>query len=194
MVPETGAAGVGQLVTVQGFGLALTENPVASFQPALGGATIQCSFNFPGVSTDNELYLRLTASGCTLPVGSYLLSIKTNQGIASPYSFDVKLNPATPIVRFIGNIQGSPITAARTGDTIVVYGYGIDAVNAKVVLGQGANTQTVSAGGIGGPLGMGAKIVIPAGFTPGTLLVQLQAHVGPSGSSPSNALKLTLVP
>ncbi len=195
IVPEKGAAGFGQLVTIQGFGLDLSSNPVLTFLPALGGAAIQCSFNIPSASNTNELYIRLAINGqCSLPVGSYIMNLQTSQGSSNPYAFDVTLNPATPIVKSIFGATGTPITQAKVGDSIVVYGYGIDATSAKVILSQGATTFTVNGAGTIGTNGIGARVNIPAGLSPGTVLVQLGTNVGPLGNSPSNALKLTIVP
>ena len=195
IVPEKGAAGFGQLVTIQGFGLDLADNPVITFQPALGGAAINCSFKIPTASNTNELYIRLAINGqCSLPVGSYIMNIQTNQGFTNPYAFDVTLNPATPIVKSIFGATGAPITQARVGDSITVHGYGIDATNAKVIFSQGAATFTVNAAGVVGSNGVGAKVNVPAGLSPGTVLVQLGTNIGSSGNSPSNALKLTILP
>jgi hypothetical protein len=195
VVPETAAAGSGQLVTVQGFGLQLANNPVAKFQPALGGATITCSFNIPVVSNANELYLRLSVvNNCQLPVGSYIMRVESSQGASPGYAFDVKLNPATPIVRSITNPSLLPITQAKAGDSIIVFGYGIDLTGAKVVFSQGFSSVTVNATGIAAASGVGAKVTVPAGFTNGTVLVQLEARVGPLTNSPSNAQKLQIVP
>jgi len=47
IVPTTGTAGFGQLITIQGFGLNAANNPVVNFQPQAGGATLHCSFNMP---------------------------------------------------------------------------------------------------------------------------------------------------
>ena len=193
--PEKGAAGFGQLVTIQGFGLDLSDNPLITFQPALGGAAIHCSFNIPGASNTNELYIRLTiVNQCSLPVGSYIMNIQTNQGSTNPYAFDVVLNPATPIVKSIFSAAGAPITNAKVGDSITVYGYGIDVINAKVIFSQGTTTFTVNAAGIIGTSGVGAKVNVPAGLSPGAVLVQLGTNIGSSGNSPSNALKLTIIP
>lgn len=196
VIPESAAAGFGQLVTIQGFGLALSGGPVVHFQPVLGGATINCSFNLPFASTDNELYIRLAVNaGCTLPVGTYLMSVQTSQGTSPNFSFTVTVNVASPMARFIQNAAGAQITQAKTGDSIRVFGYGIDSTNAKVVFSQGGNSVAVNAVGNIGLPGVGAVATIPAGFTPGTVLVQLRALIGISNGSPdSNALKLTLVP
>ena len=111
IVPQSAAAGFGQLVTLQGFGLDLINNPVINFQPVLGGATIHCSFNIPVASNTNELYIRRASNSpsCVVPVDNY-------------------------------------------------------------------------------------NVVIPAGFSPGTVLVQLKTSIGVATSRPSNALKLQIVP
>ena len=87
-----------------------------------------------------------------------------------------------------------PLSRKRVGDSITVYVYGIDATNAKVIFSQGAATFTVNAAGIVGNNGVGAKVSVPAGLSPGTVLVQLGTNIGSSGNSPSNALKLTIIP
>jgi IPT/TIG domain len=198
VIPESAAAGLGQLITVQGFGLALALNPVVNFQPTAGGATIHCSFPIPAASNDNELYLRLVVTGtgsCQLPVGSYLMSIQTSQGTSQTHSFAVTVNLASPMERFIQSSAGTQITQAKSGDLIRVFGYGIDLANAKVVFSQGANVVIVNGTGNVGLAGVAAAATIPAGFTPGPILVQLRGVIGTTNGSPdSNALKLTLVP
>src|SRR5262245_41265312 len=44
MIPENGAASFGQMITIQGFGLAPSNRPTVIFTPALEGDDITCNF------------------------------------------------------------------------------------------------------------------------------------------------------
>ncbi len=198
IVPTTGTAGFGQLITIQGFGLKLANNPVVNFQPQAGGATLHCSSNMPVPNNDNELYLRLAAntpSSCVLPTGGYVLTITTSQGTSSPFFYNVTSSVGTPLVTgaFL-SLTAAPITSFRVGDSIIIAGFGIDTVFAKVVFRQGATRIAVNATGVAGFI-LGAKATVPAGLLPGTVLVQLETSVGGvSNLNPSNSLKLTVNP
>ncbi len=198
IVPTTGTAGFGQLITIQGFGLNAANNPVVNFQPQAGGATLHCSFNMPVPNSDNELYFRLAVTGansCVLPAGGYLLTITTNQGTSSPFFYSVTSSVGTPLVTAaFSSLTAAPITSFRVGDSIIITGFGIDTMLAKVVFRQGATRVAVNATGVAG-FAVGARVTVPAGLLPGTVLVQLETTVGGvSNLKPSNSLKLTVNP
>ena len=196
IVPTTGTAGFGQLITIQGFGLNVANNPVVNFQPQAGGATLHCSFNMPVPNNDNELYFRLAVGGanpCVLPTGGYLLTVTTNQGTSTPFFYSVTSSVGTPLVTSVlSSLTSTAITSFRVGDSVIVTGFGIDSILAKVVFRQGATRIAVNGTGLAG-FSMGAKVTVPAGLLPGTVLVQLEATVGGvSNLKPSNSLKLTV--
>ncbi len=199
IVPVNGAAGPGQSVTMQGFGLAPANNPVLTFQPRFGGAVPTC---FAGYSfTDNELYINLFLSTptvpCLMPSGSYFVTVTTNQGTSAPFPFTVTDTVGVPLVRTIlRNVGGffQVVTQARGGDQIVVHGDGIQG-GAKVVFSQGASRIVLDGqGAYSATLGPAAIVAVPFGFNPGTVLVGLEAHIGTKHNIPSNSLKIQIIP
>ncbi len=200
IVPTSAAAGPGQTITMQGFGLAPANNPVLTFQPLSGGAAPTCftSSSF----TDNELYFNLNVSTptvpCLVPSGSYFVTVTTAQGTSAPFPFTVTDTVGVPLVKTIlRNVGGFPqvVTQARGADQIIVYGDGISGVGAKVVFSQGARRIVVAAlGAYSATLGPAAIVSVPLGFNPGTVLVGLEAHIGTNHNIPSNSLKIQIIP
>ncbi len=208
IVPENGAAGFGQLITIQGSDVFVLGSTTVTFTPK-GGAPSSCVFVFPSPSNSNEFYVRLGVfsaevpppPGCTIPSeiepGKYKVTVTTSTGVSNKFGFQVNEKPGTPIPRkLIGFVAGLPtITSAKVGSQIGIVAYGTEGL-VRAVFSQGSNQfLAVSLGAISGPnLGLASKITVPLGLSPGPTLVQVRTRVNGVKSDLSFALKLTIVP
>lgn len=212
IVPDTAAAGLGQMITIQGSDVFVMGSTTVTFTPRDGGDPSSCVFLFAPPSNINEIYVRLgffvvispAPPGCDivpfgLPTGKYGVRVTTSVGTSNELNFQVKEKPAGPVPRrLISPFEfGQPtITTAQAGTTIGILAYGIDTSRAVAVFSQGSNQFfTRALGGTTGPnFGIASLITVPLGLSPGPALVQVRTRVNGVRSEFSFALKLTIVP
>ncbi len=211
IVPDTAAAGLGQMVTIQGSDVFVRGSTTVTFTPRDGGDPSSCVFLFAPPSNTNEIYVRLgffqeifpVPPGCDivpfgLPTGKYSVRVTTSVGTSNELNFQVKEKPASPVPRRLiaFEIGGPTITTAQAGATIGILAYGIDTLRAVAVFSQGSNQfSTRALGGFSGPnLGLASLVTVPLGLSPGPALVQVRTRVNGVRSDLSFALRLTIVP
>ncbi len=209
LVPKTVAAGIGQLLTIQGFNLYPADPsdlPIVTLTPLLGGAPNHCVFVFGAPSSSNELYVRLgvfedpNPPGCSAPVpsvvppGKYKLTITTAAGTSRAIGLQVKDQPESPIAR---RLFDCPLTSPCTqdsffmpGDRMGILAYGTDTVGATAVFIQGTTAIPVDSdlalaigGGQPDPSNRGLinTFLVPTGLVPGPALVRLRTAVAAIG-------------
>lgn len=209
IVPDSAAAGFGQLVTIQGFNLLVPGSTTVTLTPQGGGPSITCAFVFVSPSSANEIYVRFhiafgfPGGPCTVSPGKYEISVTTTAGVSNPVKFQIKGKPATPVPRRLCNfsLPGCPtITSASVGSQIGIPAYGTDTVLATAVFVQGSTEIPVllNFGADSPALGEVSVFTVPSGLSPGTALVRLRTAVStgapPIPSDLSHALVLVVTP
>lgn len=214
LVPDTVAAGAGQLLTIQGFDLFVAGSTTVTLTAVGTGATNHCVFVFDAASSATELYVRLgvfespNPAGCSAPIpsvvppGKYKLTVTTPAGTSPPILLKVKSKPGTPVPR---RLLECPETAPCTptsfflpGARVGILAYGTDTVGAEAVFIQGDRvipvTSDVALIGGGQPdpgeRGVINTFVVPTGLTPGPALLRLRTSltaIGGGGPDPSNS-------
>ncbi|MBM3734441.1 MAG: hypothetical protein FJW39_01530 [Acidobacteria bacterium] len=194
VVPETAASGFGQLITIQGSGLAPSNNPKLTMVNDATGQASTCPFTLNPAGTDHEMYVRLASGGCILAAGKYYGYVEGANGTSEKFEFNVAAKPQRPIARSlcVNMFNGCQANAsAWHGGTITVFGYGVDATNAIVEFRKGnmviqvASTLVhISAQGVG----IGA--IVPSALGVGPVMVGLRSKVGTAQSTLSNLMKV----
>lgn len=196
IVPANAAAGIGQMITIQGSDVFVLGSTTVTFTPKDGGAPFSCAFVFSSPSNSSELYVRLDPS--KIAPGKYEVTVTTSVGGSNKLGFQVREKPAAPLPRRLISLAfGQPtITTAKAGTIIGILAYGIDTSGAVAVFSQGSNQFVAGAlGGKSGPnLGLASRNIVPLGLSPGPTLVQVRTRVNGVNSDLSFALKLTIVP
>jgi hypothetical protein len=126
IVPEH-AAGIGQLITVQGFNLSVLGPSMLTLTPVFGGSPTTCvSVLPPAPSSPNELYVRLAVfqspnpAGCSKSIPSvigpelYRVTVTTPGGTSNAVLLAVFKPPATPIPRRLLKCSTSPCSPNTT--------------------------------------------------------------------------------
>lgn len=197
IVPGEGAAGFGQLVTIQGFNLFDPNLPHLTEVTFTNGATTTKAFVFEAPSTRNEVYVRIPA----LPADvTYQVRVRTldDNLVSAPFGFRVKSTPGVPVPRRIvdpGN-GFAPITTAKRGQIIGVQAYGTDTAGATAEfkpIGFAAVSDTAMQTFSSGTIGLVSQFTVPTGLPNGPLLVQLRVRVNGVDSDLSLALRLTII-
>lgn len=204
IVPGDGAAGLGQLITIQGFNLG-PAGATVTFTANDGGAPSSCVFIFPFLSTSNELYVRLgvldppAPPGCavpsTIPIGKYKVTVTTAAGTSNEVGFQVKAKPHAPILlNLVGPLSiGCPDGVNQIGVRV----YGTDApliagVISAVFTQGGVEFNVGVSCTFTGASGLENRFILPAGLAPGTsTLIQLRSVVNGVASDLSYALRFT---
>lgn len=123
VIPETVAAGTGQLIAIQGFHLDPARAKVA-LNSKNDDKTYGCLFvlkSSSDPSNDNELYVRLgrfnpyLTSECpqefTVPAGRYAIAITTPAGRSNEIDLQVTERPAKPVPQKLCFYPGSKVKA-----------------------------------------------------------------------------------
>jgi hypothetical protein len=200
IVPKSAAAGLGQLIVIQGFDLFPDDAPVVTLTPTSGGSPTTCAFVFPAASSPNELYVRLgvfelpNPPGCSNAIpswiapGKYRLTVTTAEGISNAIGFQVK-ETAMPIPRQLLACSASgacsPGSTFSPGSLMGIRAYGTDTSGATAVFIQGTTVIAVPSGitfiGGGDPEpsddGLVNGFEVPTGLSAGRALVRLRTTV-----------------
>jgi hypothetical protein len=127
IVPEHAAAGIGQLITIQGFHLLVPGATTVTLTPVFSGSPTTCvSVLPPAPSGPNELYVRLgvfqspNPAGCSNSIpsmigpGLYRVTVTTPGGTSNAVPLAVFKPPATPIPRRLLKCSTSPCSPSTT--------------------------------------------------------------------------------
>ena len=208
VVPSTAADGFGQLITIFTTGV---PDPAFATVTFSQGDISSPGFVFQGPSLANVLFVRLPTAPATAlsPGAANVVVTNTLTEVSSPaFGITVNMTPGTPVLNSIyglatppaaaNNFCGagmtpSPITDVSGGQGIALSAYGIDTVNSTVVFTQGDVSIPVPAQcALSGPFGVAVPVVVPAGFSVGTISVAIQTRVGDFTSAVSNPISLNL--
>jgi hypothetical protein len=195
MTPNVGAAGYGQLVTVQGANLYKRLNPLLTQVTCVQGSMSGTAFVFPSPSKENEIFIRLPF---TLTPGLAAVTVTTldDNLVSNVVMFRVRSRPGTPIPRRLVALGGAfpTITSAARGMLIGISAYGTDTVGVTVIFIQEAREISVRVRNSwsGSGIGIVSEVKVPAKLEPGPVSVRLQVTVNGVTSERSLPLSLTV--
>lgn len=209
LVQEHVGAGIGQLLTIQGFDLLVPGATTVTLVPLLGGSPTTCVSVLPAApSSGTELYVRLgvfesvNPPGCTAPIpsaiapGLYRVVVSTPGGTSNAARPAVLRPPATPIPRRLLTCETSPCapgTTFRPGDVMGILAYGTDLAGASALFVQGTTTRVVPAHAVFFPSdpherGVVNAFRVPTDLMAGPALVRLRTELAAvGGGSPDPA-------
>jgi hypothetical protein len=197
ITPGEGAAGFGQLVTIQGFNIYNPLNPTLTQVTFTQGGITANAFVFSSPSNPNEVYVRLPF---TLTPGRARVRVTTldDNLTSNAVRFRVRAKPGTPIPRKIIRLEfpsNPTITSAAPGDQIGIQAYGTDTALVTAIFRQGA-TELIAPldfGADGRDIGEVSVFTVP-GLSPGPAIVQIRVTVNGANSDLSFPLLLTITP
>ncbi|MBZ5548476.1 MAG: hypothetical protein LAO22_11070 [Acidobacteriia bacterium] len=189
------SAGIGQMVTIQGFNICTQSNPSLTVVTVTQKTVPFTPFLFQAPSNNNEIYVRLPD---TLAAGGAKITIKTldDNLVSAAFSISITAKPQPPVLRKMVSVDDfSTITQASPGQDVGIQGFGTDTVGGSAVFLQGATSVTVplKTTWSSGVIGIVSVYTVPATFVPGPAFVQIKLTTAHGTGKVSYGLLFTVV-
>lgn len=195
IVPYSAAAGIGQMVTIQGFNIYTQSHPSLTVVTVTQKNVPYSAFLVQGPSNDNEIYVRLPDA---LAAGSSKITIQTldDNLVSAPFALAISAKPQPPVLRKMVSLDDySTITQASPGEDVGIQCFGTDTAGGTAVFTQGATSVSVPLENTisFGLIGMVSVYTVPASFVPGAALVQIKLTTAHGTGKLSFGLLFTVV-